>query len=159
MELHDPPTDAGEKETLEAFLDYYRAVVARKVQGLSEQDARKRLVPSATTPLGVVKHLADVERFWFQHVFAGRDVDFGVGSVEETWQVRDDETIDSLVRDYLNACDGSRAAVADAVPEAPARRKSRYTLRWILVHMIEETARHAGHLDILREQIDGVTGD
>lgn len=142
---------------LNAFLDWLRASVARKVEGLSEADARKRLVPSETTLLGLVKHLAYVERWWFQYNFAGLDVYL----LEDDFVLEPDETIDRILDFYRAECAKSREVVAGASPDDHAGRAERRdtTLRWITIHMIEETARHAGHADILREQIDGSRGE
>jgi uncharacterized damage-inducible protein DinB len=155
---------AGERETLEAFLDHYRGVLVRKVSGLSNEDARRRLVPSLTTLAALIKHLAAVERSWFQRRLAQRPVEEIAGVVgggEEGWTVAANETIDALVTEYERACEESRRAAArfgldDVVPHP---RLGEVSLRWIYVHMIEETARHAGHADVLREQTDGATGD
>ena len=158
---------ADERTTLLTFLDYYRDAVKAKVRGLSEEDARRRLVPSQTTLASLLKHLARVEMSWFQHrlaqtpieelpylqrVFADPAIDF---------RVDPEETMDVLVARYDEQCARSRAIAAtkeldDVVPHPALGHVS---MRWIVVHMIEETARHAGHADILREQIDGSTGD
>jgi hypothetical protein len=146
---------AGEREVLETFLDLYREIVVRKVAGLSTVDATRRLVPSRTTLAGLVVHLAAVEREWFHGVLGGHRLTPG-----DDWGVRAGETVESLVADYLTACAASREicrrfALDDTVPSP---RLGRVSLRWIYVHLIEETARHAGHADILREQTDGATG-
>jgi hypothetical protein len=166
----DPPLFADElvstgteREVLEAFLNGYRSVVRRQLLGLSEQDARRHLVPSETTAAGLVKHLASVERGWFQRVLAQRsDEQIGtdVGGGERSWQVSPEETIDRLLADYDLACkQSSEIAAGMALDDtAPHRRMGRVSLRWVYVHMIEETARHAGHADVLREQTDGATG-
>ncbi|MGP3968787.1 DinB family protein [Streptomyces sp. 6N223] len=153
----------GEREVLEAFLDFYRGVLVRKASGLSEADARRRLVPSMTTLAGLVKHATGVERGWFQRRWAGRsDAEIGghVGGREDSWELGEDETVPALVAEYERACEESRRiAAGSALDESvPHPRLGRVSLRWIYVHMIEETARHAGHADILREQIDGATG-
>ncbi len=152
-----------EREVLEAFLDFHREVLVRKVSGVSEQEARYRRVPSKTTLAGLVKHMIGVERGWFQRVLAGRppeEIGPNVGGGEDSWELGEGETIDSLVNEYRRTCEQSRQTAArfgldDAVPQ---RRLGRVSLRWIYVHMIEETARHVGHADILREQTDGATG-
>jgi uncharacterized damage-inducible protein DinB len=152
-----------EREVLEAFLDWHRDVLVRKVAGLSDEAARYSRVPSETTLAGLVKHMTGVERGWFQHVLAGRtaaDIGTNVGGGDDSWYLDEDETINSLVADYSRACEQSRETAArfaldDAVPH---RRLGQVSLRWIYVHMIEETARHVGHADILREQTDGTTG-
>ncbi|CAM3761919.1 DinB family protein [Nocardiopsis rhodophaea] len=156
---------APERGTLEAFLDYLRAAVVRRVSGVSEADARRRLVPSKTTLAGMLKHLAVVERNWFQHHLLGRDkaelgIDFELPDEDPTWDLTDDDTLPALIADYERACAESRAAAAGLPLEQSfvEPRIGELSLRWIYVHMIEETARHAGHVDILREQIDGTSG-
>lgn len=151
----------GERAVLETFLDLYRGIVARKLAGVSEERARRRLVASKTTLAGLVKHLTAVEREWFQRVLARRSPEQAGGIPEDDgWAVAAGETVEDLLEAYADACAESRRCAAgvaldDSVPHA---RMGRVSLRWIYVHMIEETARHAGHLDILREQLDGATG-
>jgi hypothetical protein len=159
-----PPLTADERvstgtepEVLATFLDLYRGIVAGKLTGLGEQDARRRLVPSATTLLGLVKHLAAVEREWFGQVLERRSPEPLPG---DGFTLDPDDTVAGVLADYRAACEQSRTAAAahgldDAVPHD---RLWTVSLRWIYVHMIEETARHAGHADILREQTDGSTG-
>ena len=144
---------------LSAFLDWLRGSIVRKLEGLSEEEARRRLVPSETTLFGLIKHLACVERWWFQYNFAGLDVE--VPDDDRDFVAEPDETIEQVVDFYRRECDESRRIVAGASPDDHAERAQRreITLRWIMIHMIEETARHAGHADILREQIDGATGE
>jgi hypothetical protein len=152
-----------EREVLEAFLDFYRGVVVRKLRGVSGTEARRRLVPSDTTLLGIVKHLAGVESDWFQRRLDQQPVPRltgGGGYPDESWSIGDGESVESVIAGYEESCARSRDAAAryeldDAVPHP---RLGRVSLRWIYVHMIEETARHAGHADILREQLDGATG-
>lgn len=156
----------GEREILEAFLDYYRGAVVAKVRGVSEVDARRRIVPSATTLGGIPKHLRWVEMSWFQRRFAGRpdsELPIKPGSAADPdadFRLDSGETVEQVVADYLAECDRSRAAAAghDLDEPVPHHRLGRVSLRWIYVHMIEETARHAGHADILRELIDDTTG-
>ena len=158
---------ADERTTLETFLDFYRNAVKAKVLGLSEEDARRALVPSATTLTGLIKHLRRVEASWFQHRLAQipaedlpalREWD---RKIEYDFLVEADETVDQLVALYDEQCALSRETAAryslDEIIQHP--EVGELSLRWIYVHMIEETARHAGHADILREQIDGSTGD
>jgi hypothetical protein len=150
-----------EREVLEAFLDLYRDIVVGKATGVSTHAAQRRLVPSSTTLAGLVKHLASVEREWFRGVLDRRPAaEVGVHVADDGWGVGPNETIEELVADYQRACAESRLVAArfsleDSVPMA---RLGRVSLRWIYVHLIEETARHAGHADILREQTDGATG-
>ncbi|MDT4989497.1 MAG: hypothetical protein QOI74_3591 [Micromonosporaceae bacterium] len=166
----DPPlapdelvSTGTEREVLEAFLDFHRGVLVRKVSGLSEQDARRRLVPSMTTLAGPVKHMTGVERGWIQRCLAQRPVDAigdNVGGGPDSWELAADDTVEALITGYERTCAESRRTTARfALDDAVAnRRLGRVSLRWIYVHLIEETARHVGHADILREQIDGATG-
>jgi Protein of unknown function (DUF664) len=152
---------SGERDVLEAFLDLYRGVIVRKLGGLSVEQASQRLVRSQTTLAGLIKHLASVEREWFQLVLAGRRVEeIGGMPPDDGWTVGPAETVAALVADYELACAQSRQVAAGLSPDdsVPHARLGRVSLRWIYVHMIEETARHAGHADILREQSDGATG-
>ncbi|PZR77798.1 MAG: Mini-circle protein [Candidatus Aeolococcus gillhamiae] len=161
--LPDPPTAADEKTTLVAFLDWYRDCLLRKVEGLDREALTRRLVPSATTLLGIVKHLAYVERGWFQNTFLGQTRYRPPRSAADDaeFSIEDAETVDSIITLYRDEVARSREIVAGAALDDHARREDRsdYTLRWIMVHMIEETARHVGHADILREQTDGAAGE
>ena len=156
-----PPKRAPELEMLGAFLDAQRDALLRKVDGLPDEGLRRRLVPSDTTLLGLVKHLAYVERGWFQQVFAGREGLEFPETDEEEFRVEPSESAGDVLELYERECASSRAVIAKASPDDHARLPDRtdYTLRWIMLPMTEETARHAGHADILREQIDGTTGD
>lgn len=158
---------ADERTMLAAFLDLYRDIIRRKVRGVSEADARRRLVPSMTTLGGLVKHLYWVELSWFQRVLAGRaaedlpPVPWTDQDPDADFRMEPDETVEQLIAAYDRACAQSRAAAASrALDDTVAHhRMGQVSLRWIYLHMIEETARHAGHADILREQLDGSTGD
>jgi hypothetical protein len=154
---------ADERTMLDGFLDWYRSVVERKVADLALDDATRVMTPTGLTPLGVVAHLAAVEVGWFVETFAGEPVD-PVWDDHGSFRLRRDDTVASVVAEYREACDRSRtiAASAPTLDQLGVRTnelRGDVTLRWILVHMIEETARHAGHLDLMREQIDGRTGD
>jgi hypothetical protein len=151
-------TAGAEREVLETMLEYYRAAVKRKAVGVSEEDLRRHFVPSQTTLGGIVKHLAVVERRWFERALQElpRDV-----PPHEGWALDPGDTIITLLADYDAACARAREIAAglqldDTVAEPELGRLS---LRWVYVHMIDETARHAGHADIIRELIDGATGD
>jgi uncharacterized damage-inducible protein DinB len=148
---------ADERQVLEAFLDFYRRIVVTKVHDVSDEDAKRRLVPSQTTLAGLLRHLAIAERNWFQHHLAGQptpaeDSDGG-WSVEQT-------TMAELLEDYSQACARSRTVAAGYALDDTGTHEQlgQISLRWIYVHMIDETARHAGHIDILRELTDGSTG-
>jgi uncharacterized damage-inducible protein DinB len=155
----------GERQVLDAFLNFYRQIIVSKVHGVAEDKARQHLVGSLTTLAGLLKHLAVAEREWFQHVLTqlgpdqiGANFD---GQSDASWLVADDETITELIAEYEQACARSRelAAGHDLDHLVAHAYFGQVSLRWIYVHMIEETARHAGHADILREQTDGHTGD
>jgi hypothetical protein len=152
-----PFVNGNERETLVAFLDYLREAIVVKTDGLSEADAGRSLVPSGTSLLGLVKHLTMVEVSWFQWSFAADDVRVPGERIKEG------DTVASVVASYRAATARNNEIVASAVDlTAMCARRPPTTdlmsLRWILVHMIEETARHAGHADILREQLDGEVG-
>ncbi len=151
--------NGAELETLTAMLDWLRVALQDKLDGVEEDAARRRLVPSETTLLGLVKHAAVVEAGWFRYCFLGEDDPYGE---DEGFELDDSDDVTSVLALYRTECDKSRAAIREASPDDPAAREpsgKTYNLRYILIHMIEETARHAGHADILREQIDGSTGE
>ena len=144
-------------------MDYHRATLLMKIDGVSDTDLRRPMVPSGTTLLGMVKHLAYVERWWFRRVFLDQDVSFPWtdDDPDADFRIEENETTEDIVRLYQGECEEIRAVVRDASLDDMARFEPRsdFSLRWILTHMIEETARHNGHADILREQIDGSTGE
>ena len=144
-----------ELETLRSALDGQRAGVLKKLAGLSEEDARQSTVPSGTNLAGLVQHLTYVESLWFEEIVAG-----GRARGERSMQVDPSLTLTRLRADYREACaaaDAVIAAIGDA--DAPVTRNGkRHDLRWAIVSVIQETARHAGHADIIREQLDGTTG-
>jgi Protein of unknown function (DUF664) len=163
MEVRATPKQGTEKETLVAFLDNNRAVVVWKLEGLTEDDARRPMVDSGTSLLGIVKHLAWVERWWFEHNFAGKDVDFPWtdDDPDADFRIEAEEKIADIIALYEAAVKESNAIIdgADLEDIAVVKRGGvPRSLRWIVGHMIEETARHAGHADIVRELIDGTTG-
>ncbi|MEV0523227.1 DinB family protein [Streptomyces sp. NPDC050439] len=145
----------NEKDTLRGFLDQLRNSVADKVAGVPEPQVRAAMVPSGTSLLGLLKHLACVERFYF----LGQDADDWPATLRPTAQ----DTVDGLLADYRETAERANQVIdacpdlREPAPRAP-RRGAAPSMRWVLVHMIEETGRHAGHADILREQIDGSTG-
>ncbi|MEV0430462.1 DinB family protein [Micromonospora sp. NPDC050495] len=152
-----------ERAVLDAFLDFHRAVVLRKADGLAHTEAARRLVPSLTTLAGLLKHLALVERNWLPCLFAPGPGDVYLTTEEEaraSFTLAPGETVAGLADAYRAACDRSRAVAArfDLDHVVPHPQLGEVSLRWVLVHLIEETARHAGHADILRELTDGETG-
>ena len=159
----EPPYLGSEAETLAGFLDFHRATLLWKLEGLDDEQLRRPMVPSGTSLLGMVKHLAYVERWWFQQVWAGLEPTYPWTDEDPDadWRVEPTETTAEILALYRGECDRSRELAAAApdleqVAHHPRREMNR---RWILVHMIEETARHNGQADILREQLDGATGE
>jgi uncharacterized damage-inducible protein DinB len=150
---------------LTEFLDYQRAVVLRKVAGLDDEQLRRPMTASGLTMLGFVKHIAYVERWWFRVVFAGEPVEvpWTDDDPDADWRVEPDDTTDAIVALYLEEIERSRAiasrAELDEIARNPRVQDDDVTMRWILLHMIEEIARHLGHADIMREALDGATGD
>ena len=154
---------AEERTLLSGFLDWNRAVVERKVQGLAQEDAARVMTPTGLSPLGVVAHLASAEVGWFAETFAGEPVD-PAWDDHGSFRLRTADSVESVVAEYRDVCELSRAIAAaaptlDELSVVADDVWGNVSLRWIFVHMIEETARHAGHLDLMREQIDGRTGD
>lgn len=150
-------TTSDERQQLDRFLDEARAEVVGTLTGLTEEQARRRLVPSLTTPLGLVTHLTFVEQAWFQVVLGGRTRrELGLPEqVDPTFVPDDSATVSSVLAAYEEACAGSRATAAAYGLDHEARhhRMGTVSLRWIYLHMLREVNRHAGHADILREQV------
>ncbi|HEY7946802.1 MAG TPA: DinB family protein [Acidimicrobiales bacterium] len=158
-------TRRNERDTLEGALDWYRAVVPHKVEGLGLDQARRVLTPTGLSVLGVIKHLAWVERGWFRETFAGEEVEFVDSDLDNSAEflIDQDDTVESVLAFYRDEVERSRLITGSSSLDDVSARSTTFhghvSLRWILVHMLEETARHAGHLDIMRETIDGRTGD
>ncbi|MGW6197135.1 DinB family protein [Kribbella sp. NPDC055110] len=158
-----PDRVADERDALTQQLDFHRATLLRKLEGLDDEPLRRPMTASGLSLLGLVKHLAETEHGWFIRIYGGLpepdlfptdndpDADFRLGP---------DQTADVLVGQYLKTCERARAVVAagglDDVVTTPWGAE--VNLRAVLVHMIQETARHNGHADIIREAIDGATG-
>jgi uncharacterized damage-inducible protein DinB len=166
-ERTDPPAQADERTTLAAFLDFQRATLAVKCDGLTDDQLRDRAVPpSRLSLLGIVRHMADVEHNWFRPVLGGEEMATIFGP-DMDWEAafRDVDTASVAVAfdTWQAECEHSRALVAGSPNlEAGGPRGSGgsepFSLRWVLGHMIEEYARHNGHADLLRERLDGSTG-
>ncbi|WP_329002815.1 DinB family protein [Kribbella sp. NBC_00709] len=159
-----PPEDADERGTFTGLLDFLRATVELKLTGLTEQQAFARPVePSALTPAGIVKHLTAVERFWFAIDFAGLDLEWPWTEDDPHggFPITPDDTVDSILTAYRAECARAREIVAAASLDDRARSPEglNFTLRYAIAHIIEETARHLGHLDLLRESTDGEVGE
>jgi len=159
-----PPLDADERATLEGWLDFYRATLVGKCAGLSDEQLRTAAVPpSPLTLLGLVQHAAEVERNWFRRVLLGEDVppihDAPATGQDGGFDVADDATLTTSLASWAAEVAVSRTAVASrGLDDTSAFMGGQVSLRWIYNHMIAEYARHAGHADLLRERLDGVTG-
>ncbi|MEW2399432.1 DinB family protein [Streptomyces sp. NPDC046862] len=161
----DPQGTTGELEALSQWLDFHRATLLMKLEGLEDADLRRPMVPSGTSLLGLVKHLAETEHGWFCLEFLRLDerpLYETPDDPEAGFRIEPHETVDEIVQTYLDQCERARKIVAEQASleiDVPENLRGRVNLRWILLHMIEETSRHNGHADILREMIDGTTGD
>lgn len=157
-----PPEQGDERVVLQGVLDLVRGAVVRKASGLTEEQARTAAVPTSTlTAAGIVKHLTGVERFWFSIDFANLDLEHPWPEDDRhgAFAVTAEETIDGLVAAYRAECERSTASVAAYGLDELARAEDMdFMLRYAYAHMIEETARHAGHPDLIREALDGSTG-
>ena len=166
-ERTEPPLFGDERATIEGFLDYQRATLAWKCSGLSGEQLASRPLPSTTLSLlGLVRHLTEVEQGWYRTILAGQDLpdpystaDNRDGDLDDTDPARAEADLQAW-RDEIVRCRESAAAYdLDATSVGKSRRGERFSLRWIHAHMLEEYARHNGHADLLREAIDGATGE
>jgi uncharacterized damage-inducible protein DinB len=161
----EPDLKGEERRALAEWLDYHRATLLQKLDGLDDEELRREMVPSGLCLLGLVKHLTAVEHGWFVVNFAQSGEPHMFDSPNDPdadFHITNDETTQEIVDGYLGACARSREIYATAPSlEAtfPHPRRGVMGLRWLMLHMIEETARHNGHADIIRELIDGTTGD
>ena len=148
---------------LDAFLAFHQQTLLIKIDGLNDEQLRRAIVPSGVSLLGMMKHIAYVHRWWFRAVFAGEQVEFPwtKEDPDADWRVEPHETTQQIVELYREELALARAITqaADDLDALPRMAERPRTLRWILVHMVEECARHNGHADILRELIDGKTGE
>jgi hypothetical protein len=159
---------ADPKELLLGFLDYYRSVVARKIEGLSDADLRTSRLPSGWAPLELVKHLVYMEQRWLRWGFRGEQLADARGDEDQAgrWHAGPGDTAAGLIAALDAAGEHTRAIVTRAeladVSAAGGRfgaNDTRPTLGWILAYVLQEYARHAGHLDVARELVDGTTGE
>jgi uncharacterized damage-inducible protein DinB len=159
VERASPNRLAGEREMLTGQLDFHRGTLLHKLDGLDDGQLRQQMTRSGLSLLGLVKHLTGTEQGWFLKIYAGMD-EPDLFDPEAEFRVDPDETTDGLVRLYVRTCERAREVVAtgglDDVVTTPWGAP--VNLRAILAHMIQETARHNGHADIIREAIDGITG-
>jgi uncharacterized damage-inducible protein DinB len=161
----DPPPRGNERELLEAFLDFHRQTLEWKCSGLTpEQLKAAASPPSPLTLLGLLRHCAEVEHYWFDFILLGSP-DPVVYEGEDLWSDLDRHSVEEVVHRWEQACQTSRQNVSSLPSlDHPAGRPRHWdgetvTLRWIMIHAIEEYARHNGHADFLRERIDGATGE
>ncbi|WP_134116700.1 DinB family protein [Kribbella kalugense] len=146
-----------ERTQLEAFIEDYRNAIEATLEGLTEEQVRRRLVPSATTLLGLLKHVTWMQRVWFEECVSGgsrRELGL-VQSPGESFRLAADDTIASVRAAHQEACATARGAVADMPLDAVAtgHRAGPRTLRWVYLQVLRELAHHCGHADILREQL------
>jgi hypothetical protein len=156
------------KDLLLGYLDYYRSVIARKVEGLTDTELRGSRLPSGWTPLELLKHLVYMERRWLRWGFLAEQVPMPFGDEDEAgrWHAGPEETAADLVAAMYDGGERTRAIVATTDLAEIGAVGGRFggdqplpTLAWILFHVLQEYARHAGHLDIARELADGATGE
>jgi len=146
-----------ERTQLDAFVEEYRSLIQGTLDGLTEEQARRRLVPSATTLLGLLKHVTWMQQVWFEECVGG--VSRGelglVDSVDESYRIADDDTVASVSAAFWDACATAREMIAGLPLETVVRghRAGPRTLRWVYLQVLRELAQHCGHADILREQI------
>jgi hypothetical protein len=156
MGSFDAPLD-DERNQLDAFVEECRGALELTLDGLTEDQARCHLVPSATTLLGLLKHVTWMQRVWFEECVGGtsrRDLGL-VQTPEESFRLTDDDTVASVTAAHRQACATARAAVADLPLDAvvTGHRTGPRTLRWVYLQVLRELAHHCGHADILREQV------
>jgi uncharacterized damage-inducible protein DinB len=160
----EPPFVLDERSMLEKWLEYHRETLAWKCEGLTDEQLRERSVsPSSMSLLGLVRHMADVELNWFRRVMSGDDapgIFWSPDNEEGEFDDVDDASVTEAFDRWNAECENARnVAAALTLDDVGNRRGEDVSLRWVYVHMIEEYARHNGHADLLRERIDGATGD
>ncbi len=164
VDRREPARESGERQALEEWLDFHRDTLLWKCSGLTADQLKQRAVPpSRLSLLGLVRHMTEVERWWFRMHADQQDLEF---PYEEGADFEDLDAADATANlaTYLGEIEAARAAVADkslgdVVPSRGDHPERTRDVRWIYLHMIEEYARHNGHADLVRERIDGQTGD
>ena len=171
MRTTEVPLNGSERAMLDAFLDSQRETLEWKCSDLTpEQLRRQALSPSALSLLGLLRHLTEVEYFWFEYILTGEHDHLGMYSGVpnpaeglRAWTALDSHSADEVLDGWKQACDASRRHSADLpsldAPAAVPWDGQPVALRWITVHMTREYARHVGHADLIREHIDGLTGE
>jgi len=168
----DPELDpSGDESTLlHSFLDYQRTILIRKAECITDAQSRLRIEPSEMTLLGLIRHMAEVERSWFRRRLADQDASpiyYSDSDPDGDFHPADDDTLDEALSSLQAEIEFARSStsgvdlgtLAKAVPPTQRIPGWQPNLRWILIHMIEEYARHCGHADLLRERVDGAVGD
>jgi uncharacterized damage-inducible protein DinB len=159
-----PAYVANERETLEAWLDWHRETLARKCEGLPAERLRERNAPpSPISLLGLVRHMAEVERAWFQRRISGRDIPRLYARQDDydaDFNDVDTADVDEAFATWRAECEAAREVMrgVESLDRTLQWHDKTVSVRWTLVHLIEEYARHAGHADLIRERIDGSTG-
>lgn len=162
IERMDFARNGSDKEILHATLNDQRVIMLWKLDGLTLEQATRPMTESGTNLFGLVKHLAWVERWWFGDFIGKQKFDYpwSDDDPDADWRAEEGETLDWLREFYAGCAAEADAVITETDLDFTVTRGGRdpRSLRWVLAHMIEETARHAGHADILREQLDGTTG-
>ncbi len=144
------------------FLQFLRATAVNKLAGLSPSQAAARPLPASPrmSALGVLKHLTAVERWWLSIEAGGADLpSLWVGSPDPSWDIGPEDTPAAVAAAYKAEWARAEKALRGLTPDDRTRRRSEFTVRWVLAHVVQETARHVGHLDVLRELADGEVGE
>lgn len=157
------PSEGTERDLLQGHLDYLRDTLIWKLDGLDSEQASRRLVPSLTTLLGIVKHSTDTQAWWFRVIMNGEEIPltyYTENDPDADWRIEPHDGVHTVVASYRRACDAADQAVAQySLDDVAHGQGYTRTLRWIYLHMIDETARHCGHADIVRELTDGLSGE
>ncbi|MBB1151786.1 MULTISPECIES: mycothiol transferase [Amycolatopsis] len=156
------PLDGDEMTVQTRFLDFLRATALQKITGLTREQAAAAPLPSSprTSALGVLKHLTAVERWWLVIEAGGSDEpSLWPGSPDPSWELTPEDDVAPVVAAYRAEWERAAAALAGLAPDDRTRRSGEFTVRWVLAHVVQETARHVGHLDALRELADGSVGE
>jgi hypothetical protein len=155
--------DSPLKAQFETFIDQHRVHLRDSLNGLTEEQARRSVVASRTTLLGLVKHASFVEKVWFDEAVSGRArAEIGIPDTpDESFVLTDDDSIETVRRAHEETCEASRRATGPLQLDdlLPGNRRGPLPLRWVYLHVLRELAQHCGHADILREQISGRSAD